>query len=72
MYTGPFHNELYAGKGTMSYLTGASYEGYFFNGKRHGYGKQINALGKVIYGEWVDGDFKRQIEEQEFEMFTFD
>ena len=51
----------------MSYLTGASYEGYFRNGKRHGIGTQINADGVVIHGTWDDGELVDQFNSDEFE-----
>ena len=74
VYTGKFQNDLYTGEARMSYLTGASYEGYYRNGKRHGLGTQVNGEGKVTLGRWENGELVEEFNEDTFdeEMADYD
>ncbi|MEL0031055.1 MAG: hypothetical protein VW778_09420, partial [Betaproteobacteria bacterium] len=50
------------GKGTYRFgkkskWAGATYEGDWLNGRRHGLGKYTSGSGEVYDGEWEDGKF---------------
>lgn len=53
-YEGEFVNNRKTGKGTMLFITGATYTGEFLNGKPHGQG-EMNQCGCVYVGAWVNG-----------------
>jgi hypothetical protein len=38
--------------GLLTFLDGATYEGYFFEDLMHGYGTLTTAKGREISGEW--------------------
>jgi len=54
-YTGEVRNELFHGKGKITWSSGEVYEGDFVDSKMHGKGKYTWANGKVYEGDWVDG-----------------
>jgi len=52
---GSFHEGRQTGNGVLFWKDGATYEGEFLNGRRHGRGKQVE--GPVTHeGEWVEGE----------------
>lgn len=50
-YTGSVYDNKPSGHGILQ-STEVTYEGYFLNGKRHGYGCQTFVSGRVYEGEW--------------------
>ena len=50
-YIGSVYNNKPSGHGILESST-FKYEGYFLNGKRHGYGRQTFVSGRVYEGEW--------------------
>ena len=49
--------EHISGYGTMSYVNGDIYEGYWRQGKRHGNGRLITRTGDVCEGMWKQDEF---------------
>lgn len=56
VYEGPFRNSQIMGSGKCTWADGRTYEGEFFNGKRHGKGTFVAYDGYYRYsGGWEDG-----------------
>ena len=58
LYTGDVLNEERDGYGVMEYTEGRRYEGNWLRDKKHGFGREYDAFGELIYeGEYRNGDF---------------
>ena len=55
-YTGEVQNDIYHGKGTLTYHHGDEYSGEFKDGLFHGYGTYTSSHGDTYSGEWKDGE----------------
>jgi hypothetical protein len=54
-YKGQFHDNLKSGLGTISFKTGARYEGLWDKGRFHGRGIYFWPDGRRYDGEWHEG-----------------
>ena len=57
-YSGNFVNGKLSGQGKFTWLNGTYYEGSWFKGRKHGYGKTINQSGYSEIGEFHKGKIK--------------
>ena len=53
-YEGYLKNNVWEGKGKVTYSTGAWYEGFFKDGLRHGHGESKMEDGSFYSGDWVN------------------
>lgn len=60
IYRGSLYNELPSGIGTLTSTNGVYYSGSFKNGKKHGYGVEVDDSGYSYCGDWVDGHWSGQ------------
>jgi len=57
-YTGDFKSGVWSGKGNLTFDDGGGYVGEFKKGKPHGFGKDYDAKGNIIYeGQHEKGNF---------------
>lgn len=62
-YKGNFHKGKFNGHGVFKWKNGSSYEGEWFNEKKHGKGRRLTT-GRYVYdnGDIYEGDFSNDVQ----------